>query len=906
LFKFKIYLQIAQKKSGIWRIDGITWEYLIETGTKKMNEERILAYMELIQALLSCPNGEEGNILDENMSLVDMVLVEVMGMYASHLRTEGQTGAADFLVDTARQISSSLQQRDITNPEGLIDFCKALFQAEKDGGQTAVFAGLAQGLNLVGENLGNALIETSQQLIAANNPEYQESIVGLVENISNHLTNFPLGNPRGKIVSAITVYEYVLSLRTDNPEKTAQTQNNLGNAYSDLAPFSENPKQEIESAIDCYRAALRVYKEIELPQAFATTQNNLGNAYSRLAPFSENPKQEIESAIDCYRAALRVRTSDMRSADCLQTGRNLGNLGFKEEMWEIAIEGYKPAIAAVETSRSWASNDERRAEIHLQAIGIYTNIIQAFVNLEQYDKAIEYAERSRSQRIVDLLHSNDLYPKGDIPEIVTQLLAQFHAKQKAIDILRKQLSDGTNRQIETVSDSTSRHRAIAQALTPEIAQLEADKQEIWKQLRRHDPVIAGQVKVDTLPFAQMQALIAEQPHTAILYFYSTTTATLVFIVQANSIALHKCPDFGRDAINTFLFENWQQPYITVKPIWCEQMPTVLAQLAQHLQLNQLLKDHIPEHIQELIIVPHFYLHQIPFAALPINLSNSPRLSGEGLGERSPFLSDRYKLRTISSLQILQYCQNREAIATQNYATVENATNDLPFAGYEGEQVAKIFDVPRDRRLQRQTEATKDNYRHLLANSNSILSSHHAASRIDTPLESMLKLGDGFIALNELLMSRYPNLSEIFLSCCETGLGAPQNLTDDILTLATGFLCAGARSVISSLWTVDDLATALFSTYYHNARYSGCDRPTAIANAQKQLREFNGAELANGKPLRVALNKYLEQQKSALGSTKEERAKISKLLKETLESFKDSPSPFASPFFWAGFVCHGLA
>jgi hypothetical protein len=80
-----------------------------------------------------------------------------------------------------------------------------------------------------------------------------------------------------------------------------------------------------------------------------------------------------------------------------------------------------------------------------------------------------------------------------------------------------------------------------------------------------------------------------------------------------------------------------------------------------------------------------------------------------------------------------------------------------------------------------------------------------------------KLESRFEGIDRLMISRYPHLHEVFLSCCETHLGA-NKITDDILMIGTGFLCAGARSVISTLWSVNDLATALFSIfYYHTLR-----------------------------------------------------------------------------------------
>ncbi len=58
--------------------------------------------------------------------------------------------------------------------------------------------------------------------------------------------------------------------------------------------MSANLREQIENAIDAYRKALRVDTEAELPQAWATTNNNLGSAYSNLAPFSAIHLRQIE------------------------------------------------------------------------------------------------------------------------------------------------------------------------------------------------------------------------------------------------------------------------------------------------------------------------------------------------------------------------------------------------------------------------------------------------------------------------------------------------------------------------------------------------------------------------------------------------------------------------------------
>ena len=151
----------------------------------------------------------------------------------------------------------------------------------------------------------------------------------------------------------------------------------------------------------------------------------------------------------------------------------------------------------------------------------------------------------------------------------------------------------------------------------------------------------------------------------------------------------------------------------------------------------------------------------------------------------------------------------------NYGTVENPDGTLPGASYEGEKIAKIYNIPDDNRLKGREQGTVKKYRKLLEKVQVFHSSHHASSRLDSPLESKLILADGTITLGQIMTPgwRLPQLSDIFLSCCETNLGVAQ-ATDDILTLSTGFLCAGARSVVSTLWAVNDLATALFSIFYY--------------------------------------------------------------------------------------------
>jgi CHAT domain-containing protein len=341
----------------------------------------------------------------------------------------------------------------------------------------------------------------------------------------------------------------------------------------------------------------------------------------------------------------------------------------------------------------------------------------------------------------------------------------------------------------------------------------------------------------------------------------------------------------------------------VAKLWSDRMDDNLAAIADRLQLPQLVTQ-FPANITELVIIPHLGLHQIPFAALP-------------LPDSSELLGDRFTIRYVPSCQILQYCTDRPPIESPCHGTVSDTDGTLPGTVFESDRVAEIYQIIDEFRLQGKA-ASKANYLDLLPKVNNLLSSHHASSHLDRPKESCLKLADDVLTLGELLTNtnRYLNLNEIFLSCCETHLGN-STITDDILTLATGFLCAGARSVIGTLWRVDDLATSIFTIHYYQQRKQGFSRSEAIQQSQSYLRNLTPEQIAL---IQASLITYENKVEAKFKHIKtqphnEENARMMKelrnafmavsVLKEGLEKACRIDRPFAHPEYWAGFTCQGL-
>jgi hypothetical protein len=67
-------------------------------------------YLNLIQALLDCPEGQETTLLKANQGLVNAELVQVMQSVGAQLETRGNQQAANFLRHWAQQIDRALHQ----------------------------------------------------------------------------------------------------------------------------------------------------------------------------------------------------------------------------------------------------------------------------------------------------------------------------------------------------------------------------------------------------------------------------------------------------------------------------------------------------------------------------------------------------------------------------------------------------------------------------------------------------------------------------------------------------------------------------------------------------------------------------------------------------------------------------
>ncbi|XP_068728505.1 tetratricopeptide repeat protein 28-like [Montipora capricornis] len=80
---------------------------------------------------------------------------------------------------------------------------------------------------------------------------------------------------------------------------------------------------------------------------------------------------------------------------------------------------------------------------------------------------------------------------------------------------------------------------------------------------------------------------------------------------------------------------------------------------------------------------------------------------------------------------------------------------------------------------------------------------------------------------------------VVLSCCHSGRGEVKS--EGVVGIARAFLAAGARSVLVSLWQIDDEATKEFMKCFYQHLRDGKTASEALREGMKHLRELNEPE-----------------------------------------------------------------
>ncbi len=363
----------------------------------------------------------------------------------------------------------------------------------------------------------------------------------------------------------------------------------------------------------------------------------------------------------------------------------------------------------------------------------------------------------------------------------------------------------------------------------------------------------------TVSLSQAQQML--EPQQTLLEYFTGDSSIFVFVLHRNDSQVLELP-------RNFPLATWVQDlregisgYHTAKVKKHGQYEMTVRQYADYAQkLHQKLLAPIAAYLTpELIVIPGDMLANIPFEALlagvPKDIDNF---------KTYPFVLRNHTIQYAYSVTMLQQMIARQhrALVTDDMLAVAPffdedsvalaqrlAQHDALRLGisplpYSGEEVVKVKTrFGGKSKMLIGKAATKQQFI-ALAHKYQVLhlathgKANHRAGDFsylafavdeDHPENGLLSVGE--------LYNCSLNADLVVLSACETGIGEELR-GEGVISLARAFAFAGAKSIVSSLWSVNDKSTMQVMENFYTELNLGTPKNIALANAKKQYLEQN--------------------------------------------------------------------
>jgi CHAT domain-containing protein len=249
------------------------------------------------------------------------------------------------------------------------------------------------------------------------------------------------------------------------------------------------------------------------------------------------------------------------------------------------------------------------------------------------------------------------------------------------------------------------------------------------------------------------------------------------------------------------------------------------------KLYELLIDPIDAQLQDLgvrhlVVMPDLGLSLVPFQCLQ-----------DDDGTR---LSERYTISYAPSFPSLVDTLTRlqNTSVPESILFVQDPTDSLTFAKWERDMVTKCFSSGKVRVLDSST-ADKESIASAAPHYDVIHFCTHGRFDSESPKKSGVALKGGeWLSLQEIERLTFKDGALVFLSACETARLKLHSRSASA-GMSPSFLSAGAATVVSSFWAVNDLSTALFAArFYENLIRMRRSRLESITEAASWIRHID--------------------------------------------------------------------
>lgn len=479
---------------------------------------------------------------------------------------------------------------------------------------------------------------------------------------------------------------------------------------------------------------------------------------------------------------------------------------------------------------------------------IYRDALRLQLELGRPQEAFHLLERFRAQAFLALLAERDLTFAGELPPELDQ-------ERRRLAVLYDR------NELQLTALNPEKDREAIEALQREQVQLRRRRDEIALEMRRTAPRLAALQDPQALTFERVREAL--DPGTVMLSYSAGEEQTHLFIVTPGRELHIETLDVGRQALEKDV-DRYRQ--------LIDQTRAGSTLGAQGLdwfsrRLYNLLVEPAEPWIaagNRIVLVPDGPLHLLPFAALTRKDGRhlvewkplSTVLSGTVFAELKKQRRDAVAAAEPSSWQWVAFgdpwfpprlAQGRpgdtggarlRSVSTR----AQLPWKRLPQSRREVEEIAALFPAGR-RRTYLDREASEERAKAVGKDARIVHFATHGFVDGRSPFDSGLVLSipeelaegrdNGLLQVWEIFESVRLDADLVVLSACETGIGEIRG-GEGIIGLTRAFQYAGARSVLASLWRVEDEATAELTQRFYRHLRSGKAKDEALRAAQLEL------------------------------------------------------------------------
>ncbi len=468
-----------------------------------------------------------------------------------------------------------------------------------------------------------------------------------------------------------------------------------------------------------------------------------------------------------------------------------------------SMEALRSRLHAEELKISFVKNRmqvyEALVDLHLSGDGGESSAAEAFSSME--------AAKSRSMTEM-IFQSGQSLPLGDAGQ--SELVRRIRDLREELNWYYHRIELEQLRPEET---STKR----LQQLQEKALSHENELLRTLRELPAHERENATLEGPADFSLEKLQAALPAD--TTLIEYYATGDRLIAVVVTRNSIEITPITVFSR-VLHFLHLLRFQLSKFRMGAAYTQRFQQPLLQATQsHLEalyseLVAPLRAHL--HAKHLIFVPHGSLHFLPFHALKNGNS---------------YLCDTHTISYAPSATVFALCQEKAPSNMSASLVLGIPDERAPEILAEVQSVAAIlphsdlFVGPQATTEVLKTKGSRSALLHIAT---------HGTYRQDNPMFSGIRLGNGYLNLDDLYQMRF-SARHITLSGCATGMNFVA-AGDELLGLERGLFCAGAASLLLSLWDVHDRSTAALMEVFYKRYIESGNMAEALQCAMQQLRE----------------------------------------------------------------------